>query len=187
MTDTIKGAFIGAVATIAVGVVPIYFGYQNRQDAIHQAQIQRDEAEAKHGQVVSPAGAYDWEVATNRWFGYITINDKAPEIQMWKYQDCPSAPNKQLRLLKQPSFSTATASLLQNPSRLHVAIPVQFIKYDDKCNYSGLEEEETLEGELAQTIGFRGEIAYVRKDKEAQTGGMIHGKKSRRRSVKNSA
>jgi hypothetical protein len=132
-------------------------------------------------QVTSPEGIYLWQVTADgngdRWAGYINVDQHGvPNIQMWRLQQCPNNKIVTLRLLKQDPGAEVT---VPQPGKLRIHIPVRFIKYDNKCQVPTegqpvkLEPQQILEGDIDQTIGYEGNITYIKQNGERPFGGMI--------------
>jgi hypothetical protein len=152
---------LGAIATAAKG----YYEAE-------KARTERDRLQSLVEKPSNPAGRYSWEVASERWWGYIDVNDQGiANLQMWRFTECPDGVQR-LRLFDQVQSRTARVSL-EPDSRLHVDFPVQQIRYDDKCNRIGQDPPKTLTGYLDATRAYDGEVGYQTENGEAPPGGMI--------------
>ena len=174
MRPEVKAAWIGFAATIAAAFLTWYLtnlGNEHEKEAL----------KAQRAQVISPEGVYLWQVVADasgdRWAGYINVDENgAPNVQMWRLEQCPNNKLVKLRLLQQDPG--AKISIPQS-GKFHIHIPIRFIKYDNKCQIppegqpAKLEPVQILEGDLDQTIGYQGNLRYVKQDGEEPFGGML--------------
>lgn len=177
-------AVIGAVAA-ALGSYLTYLSKeheiaaQERQLISKQAELET--VKNQKGQVSSPKGRYEWQVTRSGedegWTGYIQVDEAGnAHMQMWKWALCPDNPKRQrLQLLEQQPGNAVVN--IPEPAKLHISIPVRFIDYDEKCHRrdgdAGLKPPEIIEGDIDQTIGYEGQVAFKRRDGQEPLGGMI--------------
>lgn len=168
-------AVIGSLLVAVVAAATAYYQMEKAKFEAEKAKVEADRAnklELQVDKLTTPAGHYGWEVASERWWGYIDVDDRGvSDIQMWKFAECPDG-RKKLWLFEQVQGTTPRMKIDQN-NRLEVNFPVQQIRYDDKCNRVGLDAVETLKGYLEQTKAYDGEIRYEAQNGQAPTGGMI--------------
>lgn len=173
MAKEVKVAVITAIGGIIAAVLTGLATNWSNQTQIEKLKEQR-------AKITNPAGVYLWQtVATlngERWKGYIQVDGQGnPNIQMWKVEDCPGNHNLELRLLQQaPGHAEVT---IPQPGKLHIHIPVRFLKYDKPCELPEPNQltgpQEVLEGDIDQTAGYVGQIRYVKSTGEEPLGGMI--------------
>src|SRR4029077_4034336 len=173
MAKEVKAAAItaigGCIAAVLTGLVT---------HGCNQTQIEK--LKEQRTKITDPAGVYLWQTVVTlngeRWKGYIQVDSQGnPTIQMWKVEDCPGNHNLELRLLQQePGHAEVT---IRQPGRLHIQIPVRFLKYDKHCELptpdQPLGSQEVLEGDIDQTAGYVGQIKYIKSSGEEPLGGMI--------------
>ncbi|HEY6252259.1 MAG TPA: hypothetical protein VI685_20070 [Candidatus Angelobacter sp.] len=144
-------------------------------------QHERDRLKAQRAQITSPEGIYLWQVAGDAngdpWAGYINVDDQGnPNIQMWRMAKCHDNQIVRLRLLQQDQGHAEVTT--REPGKLHIHIPVRFIKYDNTCQTPtegqplNLEPQQILEGDIDQTIGYAGSIRYIKPTGEQPFGVM---------------
>ena len=173
MAKEVKAAVITAIGGIIAAVVTGLVTNGYNQTKIEKLKEQR-------ANIVDPAGVYLWQTVVTlngeRWKGYIQVDSQGnPKIQMWKVEDCPGNHNLELRLLQQdPGHAEVT---IPQTGKLHIHIPVRFLKYDKHCALpkpnQPLGLQEVLEGDIDQTAGYVGQIRYMKPSGEEPLGGMI--------------
>lgn len=176
MSDAVKAALItgilGVIAAVSTWALTEWSNYREKEKLRAQA-----------AQTTSPEGIYLWPVTGDSngvgWSGYINVDSQGtPNIQMWRLDKCPNNQIVRLPLLQQVQSQHAEVTIREK-GRLHIHIPVQFIKYDNPCQtppkgqQQKLEPLETLEGDIDQTIGYVGYIRYIKPDGQQPFGGMI--------------
>jgi hypothetical protein len=163
-----------SILSIVVGILGLLAAIAGFGKAYYESVKAKEEADRLKVQipaVTSPAGHYQWEVASEGWWGYIDVNEQGiANIQMWKFANCPGGPQK-LRLFDQIHDRTATLTLEQD-NRVRVDFPVIQNRYDEKCNKIGA-DPKTLKGYLDPTRSYYSDnVGYVAENGEAPPGGM---------------
>ncbi|HEY6253900.1 MAG TPA: hypothetical protein VI685_28420 [Candidatus Angelobacter sp.] len=162
-------ALVSIFVTASTTLIPAYWKYSSDQQTAQQT---IDKLQKQPGKVSTAQGTYEWQWAGDRWKGYVTVDgDGAASISMMMYADCPGGRRK-LQLLEQQGNGKVT--LLDDSTRVHVSIPVQFITYDDKCNKTGYEpNQKVLDGYLDQKIAYAGPIGFRATAQGGSPGDMI--------------
>jgi hypothetical protein len=121
---------------------------------------------------MSLAGRYEWQWADDAWRGYVTVGKNgAATIQMNLTRDCPDAKSKTLPITK-PGPS-GTVEPLRESEKLHVKIPVQFVKYATGCDGKDDPGPTLLEGDLSRYTAYAGTVTYTGPDGKTSLGDMV--------------
>jgi hypothetical protein len=172
MRPEVKAAWIGFAAVIIAAVLTWYLTDLS-------SQREKERLKARVPAITDPAGIYLWQVSADAygdpWSGYIRVDHHGvPDVQMSRLEQC-NGKTVSLPLLKQEGGEVT----IGEPGRLHIHIPVQFIRYKDKCKPTPkgqnpeLEPEETLDGDIDQTIGYEGDVRYIKPGGEKPFGGIL--------------
>lgn len=108
------------------------------------------------------AGVYSWQWIDDGWpvFGWIRVAaDGKAEATLERWMMCDATKmRKRVPLLERNSGGRFAWN--ENSSAVQISLPVEFIKYDNNCNRTGL-DPQTLRGELAPANAYKGTIDYV--------------------------
>jgi hypothetical protein len=115
-------------------------------------------------------GRYEWQWADDGWRGYVTVDENgAATLDMNQIIGCPDK-RKQVPITKQgPSGSMR----LLSGEKVHVKIPVTFVKYAPDCTGKDDPGPTLLEGDLSAYTTYAGTVTYKGPDGKTSHGDMV--------------
>lgn len=163
-----------ALGTALIGALGSYLPAREKvsveRDKLKAEQQRASQLESQPGKTVQIEGRYEWQWAGEGWKGYVSV-DKAGNVRtsMLRFLNCGGSVHV-VPLLEQKG--EAKAELIEDSTKMRVAIPVQFINYDSSCNRTGVNAVTTLAGDLDRHVAYAGKIEY-RSDYGAPLGDMV--------------